>query len=116
MFTITYFKLGTRWFLDYPQHLDQGGAEEDLEAIGGFVDFLNLAAKGLDFVHLEIGDQPFTGAEVAERTGFSGEKTGGYYLISQVDGLSAEVELWVNEMIYSLFSDLPERLYYKRAS
>jgi hypothetical protein len=116
MFTVTFYKLGTRWFLDYPEYIEKGGSEEDLEPIGGFVDLLELASKGSNIVYFEVDNQPFDGADAAELVGSSGEDTGGYFRVSQFEGKPADIEMWVNKTIYCQFDRLPDHLYFKKVS
>ncbi|MEI6946944.1 DUF6717 family protein [Paraflavisolibacter sp. H34] len=116
MFTVTYYKLGARWFLDYPEYIEKGGSEEDLEPIGGFVDLLELASAGNNIVYFQVDCKPFEGADAADLIGSSGGDTGGYFRIHQFEGSPADIELWVNRTIYAQFERLPEHLYFRKVT
>jgi hypothetical protein len=114
MYTVTYYKFGNRWFIDLPEYVEQGGDAEDLERIGAFHDFLELAAAGETTVIFQMDVQPFEGAEVAELTGTSGGNTGGYYHLSYLEGKPVDVELWFNTILYVDQTELPEKIYFKK--
>lgn len=113
MFIATYYKIGASWFLDHPEYLENEGDIEDLERIGGFHDFLELAANGSSTVHLQIDYQPFEGADVARLSGTSGDQSGAYYLIPTFHGKPVNIEVWINNMIYMNQKQLPEKIYFK---
>ncbi|MGN6164634.1 MAG: DUF6717 family protein [Flavisolibacter sp.] len=111
MCTISYYKVGNQWFLDFPEYLEQGTAE-DLERIGSFHDFLELAAAGQSTVHFKMAVKPFEGADLLILVGSSGEQTGGYYYLQSFQGKPLEIELWYNGVIYQFTQkELPQKLY-----
>lgn len=114
MYTVTYYKIGNRWFLDLPEHIEQGGDAEDLERFGHFHDFLDLAAAGATTVFFHMDVHPFDGADFLEFTGDTGEKTGGYYRLKSFEGQPVDLELWFNSIIYKNQPQLPQRIYIKR--
>lgn len=113
MNTATYYKIGTRWYLDYPEYLESGGDIDDLERIGGFYEFLELASRGSSTVRLQVDFEPFEGAELAEFCGSSGGKSGAYYCLYSFEGQPVHIEVWINNIIYLNREDLPERIYFK---
>lgn len=113
MFVATYYKIGATWFLDYPEYLENEGDIEDLERIGGFGEFLELAAHGASTVNLQIDYVPFDGADVAELTGSSGEHSGAYYHLHTFQGQPVHIEIWLNDMIYINHKQPPEKIFFK---
>jgi hypothetical protein len=114
MYTVTYYKMGNRWFLDLPDYINQGGDPSDLERFGSFHDFLELAAEGEATIAFQMDTEPFEGADVLELTGTSGGRTGGYYHLHSFNGKPVDIELWFNSVIYSGQNELPKRIYLKR--
>jgi hypothetical protein len=114
MYTVTYYKFGSRWFLDLPEYMEQGGNEEDLERVGAFHDFLELAALGEDTVVFHLDVEPFDGADSAQLTGSSGGNTGGYYRITSFNDKPVDFELWFNLLLYIKQPELPKKVYFKQ--
>ena len=114
MYTVTYYKLGNRWYLDAPDYLDQGGPEGDLERVGAFCEFLELAGRGASTVIFHMDTVPFDGADRLQLVGSSGGDTGGYYYLSCFQGQDVDLELWFNTMIYIGHTTLPQAIYIKR--
>lgn len=115
MYILTYHKFGGKWFLDYPEYLESGGEEEDLERIGGYRKLLELVSEDNQNASLLISFEPFEGGEEAVLTGSSGGHSGGYYQLRRFMGQEVELELWVNKMIYRCCDDLPRRFFLKKA-
>jgi hypothetical protein len=115
MYTATYHKFGGRWFLDYPEYLEGGGKEEDLERIGDFHTLLDLASDDNFNARLQFNFVPFEGADVAILTGSSGGRSGGYYHLHRFNGQVVDLELWINKLIYLVRDELPGRIYLKKA-
>ena len=113
MLIVTYYKMGSSWFLDHPEYLENGGDIEDLERIGGFHDFLELVAQGGSTVNIQIDDELFDGADIANFTGTSGDQSGAYYHISTFQHQPINIEVWVNNMIYMNQEKLPEKIYFR---
>ena len=112
MCTITYYKMGRQWFLDLP---DYSGHPDDLERIGSFHEFLELAARGETTLAFNMDIVPFEGAAVLDLTGSSGDQSGGYYHLSLFEEQPVDLELWYNKVIYFFYKELPPRLFLKRA-
>jgi len=111
---VSYYKLGDSWYLDLPEYLEQGAASEgDLERIGAFRDFLELASEGKSSVKFQIDNQPSAGADVLELAGFTGGRSGAYYCIKQFREKKVDLELWFNQVIYHFVDMPPEKLYIK---
>lgn len=114
MYTVAYYKIANRWYLDAPDFLEQGGKEEDLERIGAFHDFLEQLAEGGSSVEVLMDTEPFEGADCFELVGSSGGDSGAYYHLREFEGQSMDMELWLNIMIYTLNTTLPQTIYFKR--
>jgi hypothetical protein len=114
MYTVSYYKFGLRWYLDAPEYLEGGGSAEDLERIGAFRDFLELAAEGGITAVFHMDTQPFAGADRFELVGSSGGNTGGYYHLQSFRGQTMDLELWLNTIIYLQNATLPQTIYFKR--
>src|SRR5688572_1695720 len=114
MYTVTYYKIGNRWYLDFPEHIENGGEADDLERVGAFHDFLEMASLGEETICFHMDRDPFEGADVFELTGSTGEKTGGYYQILSYQGKAVDYELWFNTVIYTSQEVLPARIYLKK--
>ena len=111
MCKLTYYKLGRQWFLDLPEYADN---PEDLERIGSFRDFLDMAAEGATTLHFRISAEKFEGANVLTFTGSSGAQTGAYYHLEQYEGRPVDMELWYNKVLYRYSPEAPQKLYLKR--
>ena len=101
--------------MDYPEYLDEGGPEEDLELIGGFRKLLDLVSDDGLNARLLFSFEPFEGSDEAVLTGSSGGRTGGYYYLQRFNGQAVDLELWVNKMIYRCREELPPGFYLKKA-
>jgi hypothetical protein len=117
MCTISYYKLGSQWFLDLPEYLEHGSAA-DLERIGSFHDFLQLAAAGNDSLQFEMSTTPFEGADSLVFSGSSGEQTGAYYHLHSFRGTVVDLELWYNNILFYFLKEatMPPNLYIKLLS
>ena len=114
MQTVTYYKLGHRWYLDLPEFVQEGGDVEDLERIGAFHDFLEMASEGNDEVVFRMDAEPFDGADFFEMTGSAGKDSGGYYHVPSFEGKPVDFELWFNAIVYRQYETPPQRIYFKR--
>jgi hypothetical protein len=116
MHTISYYKFGTHWYLDYPEYIEKGGDPDDLERFGYFQNFLDIAAAGETMVVFQVDTQPFKDADYFELAGSSGGITGGYYRLNHFEGKVVELELWFNTLIYYGYATLPQRIYFKKVN
>lgn len=114
MYTVSYYKFGNRWFLDFPDYIEKGGDPEDLERIGAFHDFLEMTAGGESTVVFLMDVQPFEGADVGELVGSSGGNTGGYYRLDSFEGKALDMELWFNIILYVDRAELPQKVFFKK--
>jgi hypothetical protein len=115
MYLLTYHQFGGKWFLDYPEYLDAGEQEEDLELIGGFRKLLDLVSDDNLNARLLFSFEPFEDSDEAVLTGSSGGRTGGYYYLKRFNSRAVDLELWVNRIIYRCCEELPPRFYLKKA-
>jgi hypothetical protein len=111
---LTYHKFGGKWYLDFPEYLEQGGPEEDLECIGGFSELLDLASDDNLNATLLLDAKPFAGADEAVLLQSSGGTTGGYYRLHMFNGQVVDLEIWVNRLVYLQHRELPPRFYVKK--
>ena len=116
MYTVSYYKIAGRWYLDAPEYLEKGGNPDALERIGAFHDLLELAAEGASSVDFLMDTEPFEGADRCELSGSSGGDTGGYYCIHRFREQVLDFEIWLNTMIYMETTELPKTIYFKRVS
>lgn len=114
IYTVNYYKIGNRWYLDYPPHIEAGGDPEELERIGYFHEFLEHVAGGDSFVVFLMSTEPFEDADVMTFTGSSGDNTGGYYYIERFQNKVLGYELWMNTILYHQQQELPEKIFIKR--
>lgn len=115
MKAVTYYKFGNLWFVDCPEYLEKGGKAENLEKIGSFHDFLEFVAQGETTLVFHMSDAPFDDSDILERTGCSGDGSGGYYQISSFKNVPVDFEIWFNDVLLSSFGRFPERLYINKA-
>lgn len=115
MFKATYYKFGQRWYIDLPEYIEQGGNPDDLEQVGAFHNFLELASAGESTISFFMDTQCFEGADKAIRTGTSGGKSGGYYHIATYAGNAVDFELWINTVLYLMMPELSLQLYFKKS-
>ena len=111
MLTFHFYKIASQWFMDDPDYLEGGGDPAHLEAVGGMNDLLQFVADGRSAVKLVAGLEPFDGAEEMVLIGSSGGLSGGYYHLHSLNGQVVEQELWLNELIYYYFNQLPPKIY-----
>jgi hypothetical protein len=114
MHTLTYYKMGNRWFLDLPEYIEHGGDSDDLERVGAFHDFLEMVAEGETTLVFQLDGHPFEGADVLELTGSTGGGTGGYYHLKTFEGREIDMELWFNIIFHINQQGLLPRYYIKR--
>ena len=111
---VNYYKIKSRWYLDLPTDQDEESDPEILEQIGGFHDFLELAAGENSSVILRMCQEYFEGADVIQLTGSCGEKTGGYYHLERFEGAMVYFEFWINPVHLHMEEELPEKIYLQR--
>lgn len=114
MYTVTYYKIGKRWYLDAPDYIAHGGEADDLERIGAFHDFLELAAEGASTVVFSMDTGAFDEADFFELVASSGGQTGGHYRLYSFQGRPVDLEVWFNAMIFTDQTTLPQRIYFKK--
>lgn len=113
IYTVHYYKLGNKWYLDYPPYIDDGGNPDDLERIGYFHDFLEFVSAGAHSLSFLMSVDPIKGADVMTLIGGSGDNTGGYYLLERFQGKELKYELWMNTVLYHQQNELPQKIYIK---
>ena len=112
---VNYYKLGDTWYLDLPEYLEKEGTyEEDLERIGSFHDFLELAAQGKQALRFEIDEQPKEAASLLQLTGVTGDDEGAYYHLKEFNGEQVDLELWFNRVIHHFVETPPGQLYIRQ--
>lgn len=116
MYTVSYYKIAGRWYLDASGYADAGVKEEHLESIGAFHDFLELAADGGSTVVFHMDAKPFDGADRFDFVDSSGGDSGGYYYIGSFRGQQVDLELWFNTMIYIGRTAMPKTIYFRRVT
>gem|GEM_PF-5794335 len=114
MFTIGYYKLGGKWFLDLPDDLAYD--DDDLEKIGGFYDFLEIVSEGKSFIRFQMDLEPFDGSDEMTFTGSSGGNSGGYYHIQSLNGRNIDLEIWYGTHSSCPSASLPAKLYIKQVN
>jgi hypothetical protein len=111
---VNYYKLGDTWYLDLPEYLEKPGAhEDDLERIGSFHDFLEIAANGKHNLKFEINEQASGDSDLLQLSGSPGDLSGAYYHLKEFKGHHIDIELWFNQVIYYFVETPPERLFIK---
>ena len=111
MLTFHFYKIAGQWFMDDPDYLDGGGDPGLLEVVGGMNDLLEFVAKDRSAVKLVVDLGPFEDAEEMVLIESSGGGSGGYYRLHSLNGQVVEQELWLNELIYYYFNQLPQKIY-----
>ena len=114
MYTVTYYKIGNCWYIDLPEYIEDGGDPEDLERVGVFHDFLQMACEGEETVSFDFDTESFEGADVFYLIGATGGNTGGYYQIKSYKGIAVDFELWFNAVIYYNHQELPQQIYIRK--
>ena len=114
MQTVSYYKIGKTWYLDLPEWLEYGNhSAEDLEKVGAFCDFLEIASEGKDSVGFLMSENPFDGADVMHLNGESGDHSGAYYLLNTYLGSPINLELWFDKPFYHFFKTPPREIYFR---
>jgi len=113
MKTCTFVREYGGWYIDLPEYLQQGGSKGDLALVAGADTLLDLLAEGRDRVTIDMGTQPFAGADelLLLRPSPAG---GGDYLIGRFEGREIQQELWLCDVTLFVFGDLPERIYIRK--
>ena len=113
MYVVSYYKLGHKWYLDLPEYLETGDAD-DLERAGSFHDFLEIVSDGKDSVSFQMDFAPFEGADEMVLTGSSGDDSGGYYYVNKIGEQLVDLEIWVNNTVYYNNQSLHPVVYLKK--
>ena len=106
---------GTRWFIDVPEYLEQGGNKADLEMISGADTMLDIIADDKDEVTLEINTGPFEGADELILTELCDPILGGgYYHMKRFENKEVDRDVWLCDVTRFVFGDIPDKIYVKR--
>ena len=111
MLTFPFYKIADQWVMDDPDYLDAGGDPSYLDVVGGMNDILEFVAKGKSSVKLVIDLAPFEDADELLLIESSGGNSGGYYRLHSLNGQVVDQELWLNELLYYYFNQLPPKIY-----
>lgn len=116
LYTVSYYKIAGRWYLDAPEYLEKGGNPDTLERIGSFHDLLEIAAEGESSVIFQMDIHPFEGSESCHLVGYSGGNSGGYYRIHRFLGQILDIDIWFNTFVFYDILSMPSTIYFKRIS
>lgn len=115
MHTHSFIKQSSRWFIELPEYIEQGGSEADLEMVEGADTMLDIMAKGELSVMLALDDKPFKDADkllLVEEC--DPEKGGAMYLMPEWEGDTYNHRLWLCDVTEFVFGYLPEVIFVKR--
>ena len=115
MKTYRFYKIGTEWYIDLPEYIQQGGSIADLQMVDGADKMLDMIAKKEDSVHLAISKESFPGADSLELK----EKCdpyigGGYYIMNKFEGTIINQTMWLCQVTDFVFGDIPQQIFFKR--
>lgn len=106
-----------RWYIDYPEWIEQGGMLEDLEMVSGADEMLDIVAAGETSINLQISTEEFDGASdlIFEKFGNTEFSGGAYYLLVDYDGNPVDMVIWLCDVTRHVFGQFPDNIYFKKA-
>ena len=115
MRSFKFHKQDDSWFVDLPEW---EGEQWELEMVMGADTFLDILSQGEDVVYVTMSKDYFDGAEVLQFTQLGrlegpelGE--GSWYFLSEYQGISYALEMWLCHVTTFVFGDYPNRIYFR---
>jgi hypothetical protein len=113
--THTFRKKEHHWFIDLPGYLEQGFTESDLEMVQGAQRLLDLMAGPRKKITLNLGTEPFEGADRLELMEHCEAPRGGaIYLLDTCRGKERGDLIWICDIALFVFGDMPPYIYVKQ--
>jgi len=108
--TFRFYKTAAhKWYLDLPEW--EGPAEE-LEMVEGADKMLDVVSAEAEECFLEMGNEPFAGADTLRLLADRGKtKGGGDYIMDTFKGEPIQLNMWLCEVTRSVFYGLPQIIY-----
>lgn len=111
-----FYKSGRQWYIDLPEYLQQGGAQDDLEMVDGADKLLDLISGQQDAVSLTISEEQFDGADLLELREVCDPYLGGaVYFLKYYEGQEVNREIWLCQVTAFVFGDLPDKIFIRKA-
>ena len=100
----------SRWYAAMP---DSDFSKEELEMVCGADTMLDILAQGEDIVVLTMTDEEceFDHIDLVEEPEVVG---GGVYLVTSLNGIVFDFQIWLCDVTKSIFGKMPERIYLKQ--
>ncbi len=117
MYTHTFNKEASGWYIDLPEYIAAGGSKADLAMVDGADTMLDIIAEGASSVRLDFDDKEFVGSDklvlIEKCDPYIG---GGNYIMPQWEGRSLDQRLWLCGVTEFVFGYIPEAIFVKRRS
>lgn len=94
------------WFIDLPEW---EGSLLDLIMVEGADTMLDILADGKDDIFIDLSDKPFDGADVLTKD--DEDRDGAYYIVTELNGVVYNMEIWLCEVTKFVFGGLPDKIY-----
>jgi len=114
--TVKFYKESTGfWYIELPEW---SGAKSDLQMVLGADTLLDIMAQGEAEVMVYFSTEPFNESNVlswyAEGVDGDASHGGGMYKLSQYNGISYDLDMWLCDVTSFVFGgEMPDYIYFK---
>ncbi|RAI99866.1 hypothetical protein LX64_04420 [Chitinophaga skermanii] len=116
MKNFTFYKEDSRWYIDLPEFIAQGGDKAELEMVLGADTLLELYAEGNTSVHIQMDIYPFDFAEVLILQSQKAYELGGGadYILPFFGGIAVDMPVWLCDVTLFVFDTFPAEIYLRK--
>lgn len=100
------------WWIDFPEWIEKGGDQEELQMVMGADVMLAWLADGKDEVTLELSDKPFNDSRRLYRLDHPCD-SGSFYLYPATDLIKDHWRIWLCDVTKFIFQGFPDVIYFK---
>lgn len=100
------------WWIDFPEWIESGGSQEELQMIMGADHMLAWMSDGQPEVTLELSDKEFPGSRMLHKLDHPCD-SGSYYLYPATDYLKDHWRIWLCDVTKFMFKGFPTVIYFK---
>lgn len=117
MQTHTFIKEDSKWFIDLPEYIANGGAKGDLQMVEGADTMLDTIAGAEDRVTIAMDDLSFNGADELSLLEICDPVIGGgIYLMESFEGNKVNQQMWLCAVTQFVFGYMPEKIFVRRVT
>lgn len=100
-----------RWYADIPEF---PGTKAELEMVAGADNLLDLIAEDSNECHVYFSDKSFADANLMYLAGKTPDIVGANYTILTYENININRDIWLGDVLYFVFDDAPEIIYFKK--